>query len=268
MKILQSLQVFWALVVVASQIVAISASGQTLSPEAVEKGFRITQYLPNAEQDQAAMVVIAGGRANGIISGSVFHVYREGFFDKTAAAQKLLVQTGTIKVLELHDHMAIGVVSRNGSALSAKLFQRFPGIMVGDTAVEQRPELVAKMSITPTISLTYQELFLDPRPMPASFELSSRGEELLREMSSRFEAQHVKNLFVEGHTDRRGPADANQLESYQRALTVRQFLVAELGFDEERTTALGFGHSEPLDQSNAPGGDTAQRRIVLKAASW
>ena len=48
-------------------------------------------------------------------------------------------------------------------------------------------------------------------------------------------------------------------------MTVRQFLVDELGFDPDRVLAVGYGESEQTDGSMAPGSEIANRRIILKA---
>jgi outer membrane protein OmpA-like peptidoglycan-associated protein len=100
---------------------------------------------------------------------------------------------------------------------------------------------------------------------PASFELKQAGYAHLRQAARAFADARVSMLMVEGYTDHNGKAADNQVESYQRALTVRQFLIDELGFDEKRVIAVGYGEAEPADPSLAPGHVEINRRIVLKA---
>ena len=61
-----------------------------------------------------------------------------------------------------------------------------------------------------------------------------------------------------------GTAEQNQIESYQRALTVRQFIIDDLGFDESRVTAIGLGETEAISEVILPGNADRSRRIVLK----
>ena len=70
--------------------------------------------------------------------------------------------------------------------------------------------------------------------------------------------------MIEGHTDQKGDSEQNQIETYQRALTIRQYLIDELGFDENRVTAIGLGESEPISDVILPGNADRSRRIVLK----
>ena len=55
------------------------------------------------------------------------------------------------------------------------------------------------------------------------------------------------------------------MESYQRALAVRSFLLEELGFDPARVLAVGQGEAGvPSDTSHVPGQGERYRCIVLK----
>ena len=70
-----------------------------------------------------------------------------------------------------------------------------------------------------------------------SFELSHDGIARLREAARTYASARIGLLMVEGYTDAAGPTGANQVESYQRALTVRQFLIDDMGFDPDRVLA-------------------------------
>ena len=70
--------------------------------------------------------------------------------------------------------------------------------------------------------------------------------------------------MIEGHTDQNGSSSDNQIESYQRALTIRQFIIDELNMDENRIIAVGFGESEIIDDSYVAGYRQNNRRIVFK----
>ena len=55
-----------------------------------------------------------------------------------------------------------------------------------------------------------------------------------------------------------------QMESYQRALTVRQTLIDELGIDPDRIVAIGMGESEDPQNANLPGAEDEARRVIIK----
>ena len=79
-----------------------------------------------------------------------------------------------------------------------------------------------------------------------------------------FQNYRLPVLFVEAYTDDKGPANANQLESYQRALTVRQFLINEMGFQPSRVVAIGQGELENVAPGYVDGYINSNRRVVLK----
>ena len=73
--------------------------------------------------------------------------------------------------------------------------------------------------------------------------------------------------MVIGHTDSSGPAEANQIESYQRAVVVRQYLIDTLGFDADRVVALGKGEDELPEEPLTPNYKQRARRIVVKVVN-
>ena len=68
---------------------------------------------------------------------------------------------------------------------------------------------------------------------------------------------------IEGHTDDRGQAAANQTLSLDRANAVRNELVKR-GITADRLTAEGYGPSRPLADNNTPEGRQQNRRIEFK----
>jgi len=67
---------------------------------------------------------------------------------------------------------------------------------------------------------------------------------------------------VEGHTDSVGSASLNQKLSESRALSVKDFLVAE-GIDSFRLSAVGYGEDKPLATNNTRAGRTQNRRVEI-----
>lgn len=69
------------------------------------------------------------------------------------------------------------------------------------------------------------------------------------------------NAVIEGHTDTRGSDAYNQPLSERRANAVREELVNEYGIEEDRVSAVGYGESRPVDNSNTEAGHARNRRI-------
>lgn len=243
--------------------------------------FPITQFLETPSQKK--YVVIAGGMSSGILKGMTLHTLRaapgallEGTSLKflpyqppkalaSKTAEKILwIQTGILKAIEVQHQYTIAQVVTQGSDLASAFFPEFPGIMVGDLASIPELRLSRTPTIVPTLNLTYNSLFEDPKQNPATFELSAAGLVKLKEAATQIASAKLSLLMIEGYTDHQGKAEENQRESYQRALTVRQILIDDFGFDPSRLVAVGYGEIEPDDDTLAPGYVDRNRRIVLK----
>jgi outer membrane protein OmpA-like peptidoglycan-associated protein len=223
----------------------------------VNGAHRVRGYLSTGSD--AKIVAIEAGRDAGITSGEVFRAVRP-----TRPGQPTPVETGLLKVIAVYDHESIAEVIQQGTADSESRFGVYGDVMAGDLALAQRLTIAPSKVLTPEISLKFSSLFEDPKAQPETFELTFGGRAKLREMVQSLGQMKVGMLMVEGHTDQRGDFNQNQIESYQRALTIRQYLIDDLGFDESRITAIGLGESEPLSDRILPGHSNQSRRIVLK----
>jgi hypothetical protein len=177
------------------------------------------------------------------------------------------VRTGSVKIIEVKKTFAIAEVLEDGTLEAASFFPRAKGIMIGDWAVEKRVDIIASKIVTPTGTLQYQEIFTDPKAEPYSYELTAEGKDRIKELAAKFIDVRLPVLMIEAYTDSKGSSEANQIEAYQRAMTVRQYLVDELGFTPERVIAVGYGEAELATEGFAPGSDVENRRIVFKAKS-
>jgi outer membrane protein OmpA-like peptidoglycan-associated protein len=263
----------FGLALASSPTLGASPTWEEYSKPAADETFRVVEFLDLNQGDAASsLVVVAAGSEQGVVEGTVFKTYRAADTarwnaggDGNAAAGSLWVETGRLKTINVQETYAVARVESQGSELSNALFPKFPGVMAGDRAVGQKVAVARRQTVTPTVSLPFFALFADPKGAPASFELRAEGVDRLKEAAAAFAAARVSVLMIEGYTDHHGPAAENQVESYQRAMTVRQFLIDELGFDPERVVAIGYGEGEPADPSLKPGAAEANRRIVLKA---
>jgi len=197
-----------------------------------------------------------------VATGDVFRIFRVD--QQSVRENGLSIETGAAKAVAVYEHKTIAEVIQQSTPLSQKYFPAFPEVMAGDIATPQRLEIRRNVAITPERSLLYHQLFEDPKAVPQSFELSSTGKEELSEAAREFAGLRSTSLMIIGHTDATGPADSNQIESYQRAMVVRQYLIDHLGFDASRLTAIGKGEDDLPEGELTPGYADRARRIVLK----
>ncbi|MGI5187411.1 OmpA family protein [Promicromonospora sp. CA-289599] len=78
-----------------------------------------------------------------------------------------------------------------------------------------------------------------------SAKLTKNGRAVVREAAEVLEEHPEVEVRIEGHTDSRGTWEGNQELSERRADEVLDRLV-DLGVDEDRLTAKGYGESDPL----------------------
>ncbi len=68
-------------------------------------------------------------------------------------------------------------------------------------------------------------------------------------------------VTIEGHTDSFGGDEANQTLSQERAIAVRQYLLANMDFDPSLMEAMGYGETRPVASNETKEGRARNRRI-------
>jgi len=68
-------------------------------------------------------------------------------------------------------------------------------------------------------------------------------------------------ITIEGHTDAIGDDRYNENLSYERAIAVKQYLLANMGLDDSRITAVGYGETSPIASNETASGRAQNRRI-------
>lgn len=205
-------------------------------------------------------VLLSRGSEAGLEDGDVIQSFR---YRSDRYSEK--IYTGNLKVLRTHTGSAIAQVTESGTDLSRAMFVKFPGVMAGDFVEHKPTDLLLGLQILPAVNIEYRDLFIDPKAKPTTFELTDQGKQQLRQQLESFMSAKIEKLMVYGYTDHRGSAEDLQTESYQRALTIRQFLINECGFDENRVIAMGHGENNPAKADFEPGFREANRRIEIKA---
>lgn len=236
---------------------------QLIAPS--EQSFRIIRYIENS--DNLPLVMIAGGKQDGVVEGANFKSYRRTTSPVGPGNQDLWIQTGILKTVQLADTYSIAQIVAQETLDSRTFFPKFPGIMAGDWVMEDEVKIAPTVRISPEQEFRYSDLFVDAKSFPTTFELTEQGRQLLAKAAATFAEARVPTLLIEGYTDPHGPADANQVESLQRAMVIRQYLISEFGFDPTRVIAIGFGENEPKGDPDVPGQTERNRRIVLKVST-
>ncbi|MCX6125018.1 MAG: OmpA family protein [Proteobacteria bacterium] len=239
---------------------ALAALSFTCPAKATDGGFRIGGYT--SLDSDAKMIIIEGGSRDGLASGDVFRIFRTA----AAGSQSLgvTIETGAAKVVAVYEYKSLAELTQNSTPASERFHSRFPEVMAGDLAVRERIEVRRVLSLSPEVTLTYSTLFYDAKASPQNFELTDIGKTQLATEAGKFSNMRAGMLMVIGHTDARGSSESNQIESYQRALVVRQYLIDQLGFDPMRIVAVGKGEDDLLSEDLTPGYAERARRIAIK----
>jgi OOP family OmpA-OmpF porin len=92
-------------------------------------------------------------------------------------------------------------------------------------------------------------------------DVAQGGEAVLAELAAYLAAHPSRSIALVGHTDASGSLEANIALSRRRAEAVRARLIAEMGADGSRITALGAGFMAPRASNLTEEGRAANRRV-------
>ncbi len=91
--------------------------------------------------------------------------------------------------------------------------------------------------------------------------IESRYFSLLKKVQEAIELFSVQPIVIEGHTDSVGSDAVNMKLSQERADSVREYLIANVGLRESRVSAAGFGKDRPIASDETESGRAQNRRI-------
>ena len=94
-------------------------------------------------------------------------------------------------------------------------------------------------------------------------QLAAESQQAIEQMRAALARLTAPEVIVTGHTDRVGPADANDRLSLVRAQTVRHQLVA-LGVARESIVVVGRGEREPAVETADEVAEPRNRRVEIK----
>ncbi len=89
---------------------------------------------------------------------------------------------------------------------------------------------------------------------PEYFSLLTKVQQALKVFPDR-------HILLEGHTDSRGNAKTNKSLSEERAIAVREYIIANMGKTRDQITAIGYGAAKPVASNDTPEGRELNRRI-------
>lgn len=136
--------------------------------------------------------------------------------------------------------------------VSPNLAETYNGFDDFDGAPDERPLIIKDETITlKGISFKSGSAVLTSASYPALDELWM----FMRQTPS-------AKIEVHGHTDSQGDEQVNMRLSFQRAASVREFLVAR-GIQSDRIIALGFGETKPIADNYFAETRAANRRIEI-----
>ncbi len=102
----------------------------------------------------------------------------------------------------------------------------------------------------------------------ASYSLRQSSIRLLNELGRALSDSRLSDLivFVNGHTDSDGSDEYNLRLSYNRAESVKQFLVSNFGISPRRLLVRGYGEGMPLEPNTTAANKQTNRRVEIVAA--
>jgi len=121
-------------------------------------------------------------------------------------------------------------------------------------AVRADQRLVAETTTAEAVAESYPRLIAwqtaEPERFVLNFEpgssrLTPQSQDLLSDVIAQARRRTGGEIIVIGHTDRQGPADANDRLSLARAQAIKELLVQQ-GFEADLIEAVGRGEREPL----------------------
>ena len=175
------------------------------------------------------------------------------------------IVTGQLRVRQVGSSQILAEVVADATEMSRKSLAEYPHLMAEDWIRVRNVNVANRKELAPVMAYSYFEIFEDPSSDPSTFEISTEGRRRLEEVVRYFSSKRFGKLVVKAFTDHNGDSAENQIESQQRAQTLKQHLIEQFDFDPQRIVALGFGESGPADESLASGYIENNRRVVFKA---
>ena len=183
-----------------------------------------------------------------------------------AAQSELDLADSRQRIAELEDEIRdldaqLGGVSQERVALvqrleaEARIREQFATIENLFERDEARVSREGNILILRLVGLTFES---------GSAAIGPEDRDLLQKVAQAATVFPRSQLVVEGHTDSYGSDDANMTLSRDRADSVRAYLADEFGIPAFRTSAVGYGETQPIANNETPQGRARNRRIDVR----
>lgn len=96
-----------------------------------------------------------------------------------------------------------------------------------------------------------------------SDKIKGESYQTLKEIGQLLTDDPKLRISIEGHTDSDGTDEYNMTLSQKRALSVKNYLIANYKIAGERLESKGWGESKPIDKNDTPEGKANNRRVEL-----
>jgi outer membrane protein OmpA-like peptidoglycan-associated protein len=161
-------------------------------------------------------------------------------------ARSAVVVTTPTANIELSSAYAVAEIGKSGQLVRAKSSE--------SEVREQYPDL---LSLQPPESEKFVLNFL-----PGTSQLTPESTAQLDGIIGRARARSGGEIVIIGHTDRQGPAEANDALSLRRANAIRDVLI-ERGFKGDLIQPVGRGERDPLVPTEDDVAEPRNRRAEL-----
>ena len=101
-----------------------------------------------------------------------------------------------------------------------------------------------------------------------SADIGDTDYQLLTKVQNAIRIFDDSEVIVEGHTDSHGADESNLSLSEQRAESVRQYLMTQMGLSYEQVSAVGYGETQPVANNETPQGRAKNRRIDVRIVPY
>lgn len=101
-----------------------------------------------------------------------------------------------------------------------------------------------------------------------SADIDGANYQLLTKVQDAIGVFDDSEVVIEGHTDSHGADESNLSLSEQRAESVRQYLMVQMGLSYERVSAVGYGETQPVANNETPQGRAKNRRIDVRIVPY
>ncbi len=246
-------------------------SAQSSRPQSLGS---VNEWLGDPTVTDLVSIVLNKEGLGRLQEGDVLRSYRNQGNKKDSPQR---VQTGKLKVVSIRKNQVVAQVLIDGSEMSKKSFPNYQKMMIDDQVILPEQELVKVPDIVetnpfveeyPKGAFSYFTLFKNPKADPRTYELSEVGKKTLRKEIEDLKTSTSPLIMIKAFTDVTGDYKKNQVESYQRALTIKQFMVDEMSFHPDRVVAIGFGEWEPKYSVHVPGHNRKNRRVQIKPVKF